>query len=650
MIQKIEKLLNITLSDWVKAIIIIAGVFLSLILFHILWPSKMRLEPNVHFISSVRDENHHLLAVFGKNTVLNNRLTAEEIHEMDARGILNKYPIVPVLSYEELPENYIYFLTRVENKNFFGSGKDNVYGMSVSGVARLFKGKADGGSNIPQQLLKNAIHKKEGLGTIYLSRKYGEQLAAFQMVKSASPQEILMAYTNYSGNFWYEKDFSGLILASYAIFNRPPHELNDLEMLLTVRTLKNARDLRMLCDDKFENAAVIKQQVISYFALIAEDSQEDKTRLKAMRGMELRFAERNGLRKTTALTNFFSKNRGKTKRRFALQYISSIKRDNQLKLDEAVGLFSKRFRSQLEKQGYDLEVSLIALDIKSGRIEAALGNRKNSGAMANFTDYGDGFQCGSVLKPLVFLELFENYDFNSNSKLFNGNLEEYKYNPSNFNNNLLNQDVSVRDVLKYSLNKAAVNYRVKANPLEVARRVERKLSKMEIPSNPSYSLGESYILGTKTMTPWEVAQAYQMLFNDGKAVELSPWKYIIDPHLQDTIVDGNSVKTKSIYTSESASNLKSVLSAAFERGGTCHRLLKILPKDRNYYGKTGTTGKAKDGWTVISDGQKLVIAWAGYVKNDEGILKRKDAPAVPSKSGAGSAGILAAMTYSKLYN
>ena len=118
--------------------------------------------------------------------------------------------------------------------------------MSFSGIARLFKGKASGGSNIPQQLLKNAIHKKEGIGTIYLSRKYGEQLAAFQMVKSASPEEILMAYTNYSGNFWYERDFSGLILASYAIFDRAPHALNDLEMLLTVKTLKGASDLKAL--------------------------------------------------------------------------------------------------------------------------------------------------------------------------------------------------------------------------------------------------------------------------------------------------------------------------------------------------------------------------------------------------------------------
>ena len=66
MIQKIEELLDITLKDWVKALVIITGVFLSLVLFHIFWPSRMKLEPNVHFISSVRDENHNLLAVFGR--------------------------------------------------------------------------------------------------------------------------------------------------------------------------------------------------------------------------------------------------------------------------------------------------------------------------------------------------------------------------------------------------------------------------------------------------------------------------------------------------------------------------------------------------------------------------------------------------------
>ncbi|TMM59057.1 hypothetical protein FEE95_06380 [Maribacter algarum] len=636
------------MNDWTKAIAVVGGVFLALILFHVVWPSKMKMEPHANFISSVRDEDHKLLAVFGEKTVLNNHLKAEELEELNKNGELNKFPIVPILSYEELPENYIYFLTKVESKNFFGFGKDNVYGMSFSGIARLFKGKADGGSNIPQQLLKNAIHKKEGIGTIYLSRKYGEQLAAFQMVKSASPEEILMAYTNYSGNFWYERDFSGLILASYAIFNLAPHELNDLEMLLTVKTLKGAGDLKALCNDRFANQKDIKENILGYFNLIVED-EVDKMKLKNMQAMELRFAKRNSLRKTTAFTNFLRANRGKSKERFATQYVSSITNENQEKLQSAVDLFTKYNRSRLSVNGFDLETSLIAIDIETGRIEATLGNRKNSGAMANFVDYGEGFQVGSVLKPLVFLELFENYDFDENTSLFNGDLKEYKYNPGNTGKKLLNKEVLVGDVLKYSLNKGAVNYRVHADPLKVARKVEDKLAKLNVSSNPSYSLGESYILGTKTMTPWEVAQAYQMLFNYGEAIPLTPWKYIIDPHLQDTIFDGSSRKRRTLYATKSANSIQSLLPLAFEAGGTCHRLLPFLPKKRQYYGKTGTTGKAKDGWTVLSDGQKIIVVWVGYVKNDGGVLTRKGAPAIPSKSGAGSAGILAAMVYSKLY-
>lgn len=636
------------MKDWVIAIAIIGSVFLALVLFHVIWPLKMKMEPNANFISSVRDTDHKLLAVFGENTVLNNHLKEEELEELDRRGELNKFPIVPILSYEELPESYIYFLTKVESKNFFDFGKDNVYGMSFSGIARLFKGKASGGSNIPQQLLKNAIHKKEGIGTIYLSRKYGEQLAAFQMVKSATPEEILMAYTNYSGNFWYERDFSGLILASYAIFNRAPHDLNDLEMLLTIKTLKGASELKALCNDRFANQKGIKENILRYFELIAED-ETDKKKLVEMRKLQLRFAKRNSLRKTTAFTNFLTANRGRSRKRFATQYVSSITHENQTKLEEALALFTKYNRSRLSVKGFDLEASLIAIDIETGRIEATLGNRKNSGAMANLVDYGEGFQCGSVLKPLVFLELFENHDFDENTSLFNGNLKEYKYNPSNVGKKLLGKEVLVGDVLKYSLNKAAVNYRVHADPLKVARNVENKLSKLDISSNPSYSLGESYILGTKTMTPWEVAQAYQMLFNHGEAIPLTPWKYIIDPHLQDTIFDGTQRKRRTLYATKSANSIRSLLPLAFEAGGTCHRLLPFLPKERRYYGKTGTTGKAKDGWTVISDGQKIVVVWVGYVKNDEGVLTRKGAPAIPSKSGAGSAGILAAMAYSKLY-
>ena len=140
------------MNDWMKAIAVVGGVFLALILFHVVWPSKMKMEPHANFISSVRDEDHKLLAVFGEKTILNNHLRAEEIAKLNEKGELNKFPIVPILSYDELPENYVYFLTKVESKNFFGFGKDNVYGMSFSGIARLFKGKASGGSNIPHFL------------------------------------------------------------------------------------------------------------------------------------------------------------------------------------------------------------------------------------------------------------------------------------------------------------------------------------------------------------------------------------------------------------------------------------------------------------------------------------------------------------------
>ncbi len=637
------------MNNWIKAIRMIGGVFLALILFHVIWPVQMRLEPNGHFVSSVRDENNHLLTLFAENTILDNQLQQEELKVLNAKGKLNKFPIVPVLSYNELPESYVYFLTKIENKHFFDFGKDNLYGFSLSGLARLFKGKASGGSNIPQQLLKNAIHKKDGLGTIYLSRKYGEQLAAFQMMKSATPEEILVAYTNYSGNFWYERDFSGLILASYAIFDRPPHELNDLEMLLTVKTLKGGRGLKELCNERFSNRKLIKERMLAYFELIADPSESDRERLAAMRRMEIRFAESRTVQNTSSLTHFLSQQRGSEIDRFAIQYISSITNKRQEKLQLTVDRFSEKFRSQLAVNGFELQLSLIAIDIETGAIEGTLGNRKNDAALANLIDYGQGFQCGSVLKPLVFLELFEDHNFGEDTRLYNGDLKQFDYNPSNVKNTLLGKKVPVRDILKYSLNKAAVNHREYTDPMKVAQGVEEHFSQMNITASPDHPWGASYVLGTRTLTPWEVAQAYQMLFNEGKAIALSPWKYMIDPHLQDTIFDIGLKKRKNIYTATTANRIKDLMSAAFEPKGTCHRLLQWLPKNRTYYGKTGTTGKAKDGWTVLSDGKKLLVVWAGYMQVANGVITRKGAPSIPSKSGAGSAGVLAAMAYTEIY-
>ena len=637
------------MKNWIKAITTVAGTFLALILFHVVWPTKMGLTPNDQYISAVRDEDQNILAVFGEKTILDNRLGKTEMEKLNAKGMLNKFPIVPITAYDELPQNYVYFLTKVENKNFFTFGKDNIYGLSVSGLARLLRGKADGGSNIPQQLLKNIIHKKEGMGTIYLSRKYGEQLASFQMYKAATPEEILLAYTNYAGNFWYEQDFSGLVLASYAIFNRPPVQLNDLEMLLTVKTLKSGRELRELCDDKRANRELIKEKMLDYFEQIADGSESDRNRLKAMRQMDLGFSDRNDLRKTTALTHFLKSRSLGNGQRSALQYTSSISSHHQQSLAEAVGEFRKKFRKFQLVKGYSLEFAVLAIDVKTGLIEATFGNSKNNGATMNFTDYGNGFQCGSVLKPLVFLELFENHGFDENSRLYNGNLSQFSYNPTNTNDKLLRKAVLTRDIFKYSLNKAAVNHRVLADPIAVAEKVEESLAAMDISANPTYNLSESYVLGTRTMTPLELAQAYQMVFNEGTMKSLTPWKYVTNPHSLDTVFNYRANLGKAIYGKAHVNRIRNLLPAAFEPGGTCHRLLKFLPKDRPYFGKTGTTGKAVDGWTVLSDGQKLIVAWTGYLKNENGILTSRNAPSIPTKSGGGSAGVLAAMVYSKLY-
>jgi len=214
---------------------------------------------------------------------------------------------------------------------------------------------------------------------------------------------------------------------------------------------------------------------------------------------------------------------------------------------------------------------------------------------------------------------------------------------------LLNTNVFVRDVFKYSLNKAAVNHRIYADPLEVARNVEQNFNDMGIAINPKYALGESYILGTRTITPLDLAKAYHMIFNKGVSIPISPWKYVIDAQKGDTIFNSAKHKRKIIYKEEHVNRIKNLLPASFESGGTCYRLLKFLPENRSYYGKTGTTGNAVDGWTVLSDGKKIVVAWAGYLKNEKGILSNRNAPPIPTKSGGGSAGILAAMTYDRLY-
>ena len=125
----------------------------------------------------------------------------------------------------EIPEDLKHATVAVEDKDFYTHQGFDLLGM-VRGFSRLFtRGRAQGGSTLTQQLVKNVLLTSERR----LSRKVKELVLAVQIERKFTKDEILQMYLNeapYGGTAW------GISAAAQQYFGKNPHELNLTESII----------------------------------------------------------------------------------------------------------------------------------------------------------------------------------------------------------------------------------------------------------------------------------------------------------------------------------------------------------------------------------------------------------------------------------
>jgi len=154
----------------------------------------------------------------------------------------------------------------------------------------------------------------------------------------------------------------------------------------------------------------------------------------------------------------------------------------------------------------------------------------------------------------------------------------------------------------------------------------------------------NYPLGSRRMTIWDIAQAYQTLFNDGRFIKLYSISSALNPYTyrSESII----AEKKELYDSKKTKIIQEALKTTLDVGGTAHSLTNILP-ERTYMSKTGTTDEYRHGYTILCDGDIMVVSWVSYGKEIDGQVKFGLAP-IPNQSGGGSAGKLAAFIMNEI--
>jgi penicillin-binding protein 1B len=500
------------------------------------------------------------------------------------------------------------------------------------------------------QLIKNVAFPKTFPQDV--SRKFSETLAAYQLSLQCSPEEIVTYYLNKVG-LNGGQGHSGIMAASLYTFGLPVNQLNPLEMMYLIATLKNGSEFKISSGNINYSEAVSHSQEIKTTLLEQAKSwykQElvSKKEFNALKNQELRFVSSKFITPCQTTTKQFFSNQLSKADNKGCTYKTSISLANQQAIQTAVKDFDNEFSNFQKNGSYDLYSAALVIDIKTGEIIGHYGSK----GISDLTTLSGGSNMGSLTKPFILCDLLEMGFSADNIQLYDGPIQG-QATPQDYSRKYSYRMVGIDEALGKSLNAAFVNVRQLTEPIGLFNNVENHFSQMGIPADPYLQLNDpkhrqenilNYPLGSRNMTLFNIAQAYQTIFNNGLYIKLSALNSYYDPY-NNVTVEIPKV-SRQIYAANNANRIKVALHHTMMEGGTGNHLNKILVSKRMFYAKTGTTDGSKAGYTVLSDGETLIVTYVTYGEVGNDHLRLGLAP-IPFGAGSRTAGVLGALIYNE---
>lgn len=500
----------------------------------------------------------------------------------------------------------------IEDKNFYKHGGFDPFGMARGFLKIFISGRAQGGSTLTQQLVKNVLLTSDRT----LLRKVKEFVLSIQIERKYTKDQILQMYLNeapYGGTAW------GVESASETYFGKKVQDLDLIESAIIAGLpqspsryspysstpkayVTRTKDvLRRMKEDGYitkdqEASAVVALPNVSFqtrgadfkaphFVQYVQKILEDRYGQSAV--------EQGGLKVTTTLD---------------------------LPLQEKAQEIVANEIASVEKQHITNGAAMV-INPETGEILSMVGS-KNFGA----SDY-DGQvnvttslrQPGSSFKPFTYVTAFKK-GYTPASLLmdvpttFPGGIGQPDYIPVNYDGKYRGP-VQMRYTLGNSLNVPAV----KTLALTGIKDVLKTAYDMGITSLPPTDdtlkrVGLSLTLGGGEIRLIDMTVAYSAFVNTGFAVD--PVAILKVEDVKGKILEDNTPKKgKRVLTEEQAFLINNILSdnsARKEIFGP-NSLLNIT--GRNVMVKTGTTNDKRDNWTFGGNASAMVGVWVGNNDN-----------------------------------
>jgi len=515
-----------------------------------------------------------------------------------------------LLSAAELPAFFTRALIAVEDSRF----EDHI-GVDLLGIARAMVvniqrgGIEQGGSTLTQQLVKNLFLTRERT----LTRKLKEAMMSISIERAYSKREILETYVNevflgQDGN----RAVHGFGLASRFYFGRPLGELGVAEQALLIGMIRGPSYYNPF---KHPERALARRNDVLGRLLDAGLLTEAQTAALRAAPVELRQGAWSGGARYAAFLDLVRRQLKREYREADLQTAGlkifttmdlSVQHAAEKSVLEGIGALERARPAMKDK----LQAALVVTDTQSGDIKALVGDRGNSpGGFNRALDAKR--QIGSLMKPFVYLTaLSEPARFNVLTQL-QDEPRTYRsdtgkvWSPQNYDRKYRGP-VSMQDALASSLNLATLDLGFKVGIPRVAATLRKFGYTGELPNYPAL------FLGAIDMPPYELAQLYQTIANDGFRSPLRAIRAVVDSN--NTPLQRYGLKIERVVDAPTAFLTRYLLTRVVERG-TARSLTAVFPGSLPLAGKTGTSDDARDSWFVGFGGDLLGVAWVGRDDN-----------------------------------
>lgn len=512
--------------------------------------------------------------------------------------------------FNEIPKDLRNATIAIEDKDFyhhFGFDIRRIFGAAFYDI--ISGSKAQGGSTITQQFVKNALLTNDK----FFTRKIKEVILSIEIEQRYKKDDILKMYLN---EIPYGSNAYGVKVAAKTFFNKDMKDLTLAESA-TLAALPNAPTYYSPYgshkDALLERKNLILNLMVSQGYITKDQAEEAKKQ-------ELAFSN-NPYGSITAphfvmwvKEQLVEKYGEKTVNEGGLKVYTTLDLEKQQYAEDAVAKnIDKNKKAYNANNG-----ALVSMDPKTGQILAMVGSRDffDPNIDGNVNVALMGRQPGSSFKPLVYAALMKGNDWGPGSIFYDVKTDfGGGYLPNNYDGSFRGA-VTMRKALQLSLNIPAV----KAMYLAGMDNVLDTAHAMGITTlNDKSQYGLSLVLGAGEVKLIDHVGAYSVFANNGVKQDTT-WLLKIEDS-KGKVVDEYKEKTgKKVLDPQIPYLVSNMLSDDASRASVFGAGGPLTLPGRPVAAKTGTTNDYKDAWTMGYTPSLVTGVWVG--NNDGTVMTR----------------------------